>query len=90
MAGLNGLIKFGVADHFKEQFLQFEDNVVHQNRYHIPKFNEFIVARLILPPKLCWFPDNGPPGYTNRLDELIEFKSWIKEFNSRGTRSWHD
>ena len=62
-----------------------------------------IVAPLILPPKLCWFPDNGPPppGYTN-IDELTEINSWIKEFNFRnsvvglpnfqtwGPRSWHD
>ena len=62
MAGLNDLIKCGGANHFKEQ-------VVHQNRYHVHKLNEMIVAPLILPPKLCWFPDNGPPppGYTNRL-----------------------
>ena len=104
VAGLNDLIKCGGANHFKEQVMQFEDQVVHQNRYHIPKLNEMMVAPLILPPKLCWFPDNGPPppGYTNRLGELIEINSWIKEFNSRnsviglpnfqtwGTRSWHD
>ena len=69
VAGLNKLIKCGGANHFKEQVLQFEDHGVHHNRYNIPKLNEMIVALLILPPKLCWFPDNGPPplGYTNRL-----------------------
>ena len=75
----------------------------HQNRYHIRQ-NILIVAPLLNPHKLCWFPDNGPapPGYHNRLQELQYNNQWIKEFNTGhnvtgvpsfqtwGTRSWTD
>ena len=104
VAGLNDLIKGGDFEQFKEQVLQFEEQVVHQNRYHITRRNELIVAPLLNPPKLCWFSDNGrkPPGYNNRQEELHNINTWIKEFNSRnnvvgvpnfqtwGTRSWQD
>ena len=104
VAGLNDLIKCGDVDQFKEEVLRFEAQVVAQNRYHVPKTNVFIVAPLLNPPKLCWFPDNGPepPGFNNRLEEFQNINLWIKEFNSRngitglpsfrawGTRSWTD
>ena len=103
VAGLNDLIKCGGPDQFKEQVLDFEEQVSHQNRYHIRQ-NVLIVAPLLNPPKLCWFPDNGPapPGYHNRLQELQYINQWIKEFNTGnnvtgvpsfqawGTRSWTD
>ena len=55
-----------------------------QNRYHFGR-NEFCVAPLLNPPKLCWFPDNGPEpaNYVNRLVEISNINSWIKEFNVR-------
>ena len=84
VAGLNDLIRGGDSEKFKEQVLQFEEQVDHQNRYHFTK-NEFIVAPLLNPPKLCWFSDNGrePPEYNNRVEEIHNINTWIKEFNSK-------
>lgn len=103
IAGLNDLIKGGNLEQFKVQVLEFEERVRHQNKCHIAR-NEFCVAPLINPPKLCWFSDNGrePPQYNNRVEEFYNINAWIKEFNSRnnivgvpsfqtwGTRSWKD
>ena len=63
------------------------------------------VAPLLIPPKLAWFPDNGPMphGFENRLKELQDYNTWVKELNTRngvkgvvpnfqawGTRTWTD
>ena len=104
VAGLNDLLKGGNAEQLKESILDFEDQVKHQNRYHL-KRNEFYVAPLIIPPKLGWFLDNGPmpDGYINRLDEMRDINNWIREFNAKnniqgimpnfqawGNRTWRD
>ena len=72
VAGLNDLIKVGSAEELKESVLDFEEVVRHQNRYHAHLgCNELYVAPLLIPPKLAWFPDNGPMphGFENRLKE---------------------
>ena len=103
IAGLNDLIKGGNVEQFKAQVLEFEERVRQQDSNHFAR-NEFSVAPLINPPKLCWFPDNGrePPEYNNRLEELYSINAWIKDLNTRnnvvglpsfqtwGIRSWKD
>ena len=103
VAGLNDLLKGANFEQFKVQVLEFEERVRQQNSFHLTR-NEFSVAPLINPPKLCWFSDNGrePPEYNNREEELYAINAWIKEFNTRnnvvgvpsfqtwGTRSWRD
>ena len=106
VAGLNDLIKVGSAEELKESVLDFEEVVRHQNRYHAHLgCNELYVAPLLIPPKLAWFPDNGPMphGFENRLKELQDYNTWVKELNTRngvkgvvpnfqawGTRTWTD
>ena len=84
VAGLNDLIKGGNEATVKDQIERFKTNIDSQNRYHHnTRRNEFCVATLLNPPKLAWFPDNGPPPphHTNRLVELASLNQWIKEFN---------
>ena len=84
VAGLNDLIKGGDADQLKDMIGRFKTNIDAQNRYHThTRRNEFSVATLLNPPKLAWFPDNGPPPpqHTNRLVELANINHWIQEFN---------
>ena len=90
VAGIDDLIKEGNLDSFKEQVMGFKDNIDAQNRYHLSSSkNEFFIAPLLNPPKLCWFPDNGitPRNYTNRLVEIANINSWINDFNEKNGRS---
>ena len=64
----------------------FKDNVDAQNRYHdSTSKNDFFVTTLPNPPKLCWFPDNGPTprNYNNRLVEIANINAWINDFNDK-------
>ena len=83
VAGLNDLIKGGNQESVQREIERFKINVDHQNRYHPDKENSFSVATILNPPKLVWFPDNGPapPGHHNRLVELAEINGWISDFN---------
>ena len=90
VAGLNDLIKGGSKASFIEAVLGFKINVDAQNKYHLDGTkNEFCVAPLMNPPKLCWFPDNGsePPGFQNRLVEIAEINEWINCFNKQNGMS---
>ena len=61
IAGIDDLIKGGNEDTVKEAIEGFKANVDSQNKYHLNgSKNEFCVAPILNPPKLCWFPDNGP------------------------------
>ena len=86
VAGLNDLLKGGNEDSVKEQIERFKTNIDGQNRHHYnTRRNEFSVATLLNPPKLAWFPDNGPPPphHNNRLVELASLNKWIKDFNQK-------
>ena len=79
-SGLNDLLRGGNKTSFIEAVEGFKINIDAQNKYHSNGLkNEFCVAPLMNPPRLCWFPDNGqePPHYENRLVEIAEMNEWI-------------
>lgn len=82
-AGINDLLKGGTFTSITNSILHLKQAVDHQNQYHPSKQNELVVATILNPPKLCWFPDNGapPPGHRNRLKEITDINQWIVEFN---------
>ena len=83
-SGLNDLLRGGDKTSFIEAVKGFKINIDAQNKYHSNGLkNEFCVAPVMNPPKLCWFPDNGqePPNYENRLVEIAEMNDWINNFN---------
>ena len=83
VAGVNDLLKGGTFTSITNSILTLKQTVDLQNQYHPSKQNELVVATILNPPKLCWFPDNGapPPGHRNRLQEITEINKWIVEFN---------
>ena len=82
-AGLNDLVQGGTKDTLMSAIRHFKEVVDSQNRNHPRAKNEFAVATLINPPKLVWYPDNGPPpaGHHNRLQEIKELNDDIIKFN---------
>ena len=53
VAGLNDLIKVGIAATVRESILGFKDDILSNNRYHdVNKVNKFYVAPHLTPPKL--------------------------------------
>ena len=90
VAGLNDLLKGGDKHSFIEAVEGFKINIDAQNKYHTSGGkNEFCVAPLMNPPKVCWFPDNGeePPNYNNRLLEIASINGWISDFNRKNGMS---
>ena len=86
VGGIDHLVNGGDIVSFKEQVMGFKDNVDAQNRYHdSTSKNDFFVTTLPNPPKLCWFPDNGPTprNYNNRLVEIANINAWINDFNDK-------
>ena len=85
VAGLNDLIKGGTKGTVMEGIKEFKKVVDENNRYHPGAANQFAVAPLLMPPKLVWYLDNGPPPprHTNRLRELVELNNEIFEFNAQ-------
>ena len=85
VAGLNDLIHGGNKESIIQEIKSFKVTVDCQMSYHPGHQNKFIVAPILMAPKLVWFPDNGetPPGYNNRLVEVTALNDWIKEFNSK-------
>ena len=84
VAGLNDLLKGGNFDSVKRALRRFEENVLHQSKYHPDLPNQFTVATLLNPPKMVWFPDNGPspPGHRDRGQEIHLINDWIDASNS--------
>ena len=78
VAGINDLIKGGTIVTVTNSILALKNTIDAQNAR-----NELVVATLLNPPKLTWFPDNGPPptGHINRLEEISAINKWIIEFN---------
>ena len=62
--------------------LLLKNAIDDQNSYHPSVKNELVVATLLNPLKLTWFPDTCPPGQVNRLEEITSINNWIIEFNS--------
>ena len=66
---------------------QFKEVVDANNQYHPGTANQFAVAPLVMPPRLCWYEDNPPPGppssYANRLNELQMLNQEIEGFNTQ-------
>ena len=83
VAGLNDLIKGGNVDSVTNSILNLKIAIDEQNKFHPDKPNELVIATLLNPPKVAWFPDTGtpPPGHNNRIEELTEINRWIVEFN---------
>ena len=85
VAGVNDLLRGGNFTTITNNILLLKQAIDHQNQFHPSKRNELVVATILNPPKLCWFPDAGPPppGHRNRLQEITDLNNWIVEFNSR-------
>ena len=82
-AGIDDFAMGKTRDEVVESLMHFKNAVDKQNEYHPEVKNEFVVATLLNPPKICWFTDNGPApaNHTNMLAELKEINSWIINFN---------
>ena len=89
VAGLNDLLKGGDFHSVTEEIKRFGVNVRYQDQHHLGLTNEFSVATLLNPPKMVWFPDNGPPppGHRDRQEELVQLNEWIDEYNRKNGRS---
>ena len=59
VAGLNDLLKGGDFHSVREQIKRFKVNIDYQKRSHPVLHDQFSVATLLNPPKMCWLPDNG-------------------------------
>ena len=83
VAGVNDLIRGGSMHSLTTSILNLKQAIDHQNHHHPTIKNELVVATLLNPPKLTWFPDTGPPppGHQNRLEEITAINKWIVEFN---------
>ena len=84
VAGLNDLLKGGNFESVKKELRRFEEEIVHQNRYHPDQPNELTIATMLNPPKMVWFTDNGPPppGHRDRGEEINLINDWIDAINS--------
>ena len=80
---VNDLLKGGTFTSITNSILHLRLAIDYQNQFHPSQQNELVVATILNPPKLCWFPDNGapPPGHRNRLQEITDINQWIVEFN---------
>ena len=85
VAGLNDLLKGGDFHSVTEEIKRFGVNVRYQDQHHLGLTNEFSVATLLNPPKMVWFPDNGPPppGHRDRQEELVQLNDWIDASTGR-------
>ena len=88
VAGLNDFIKGGDLNSVKEEIRKFRKEVQYQDRLHPGLVNEFSVATLINPPKMVWFPDDGPPppNHRDRQEELFQLNEWIDQENRENGR----
>ena len=84
VAGINDLMKGGSMSSITNSILLLKNAIDDQNSYHPSVKNELVVATLLNPPKLTWFPDTGPPppGHVNKMEEITSINNWIIEFNS--------
>ena len=82
-AGTDDFARGKTRDEIVESIMHFKNTVDKQNDYHPEVKNEFVIATLLNPPKICWFADNGPApaNHTNMLADLKEINSWIINFN---------
>ena len=55
-----------------EDFIQMKEVVEAQDVYHPTRKNELVIAMVLNPPKLVWFPGNGPPpsNFQNHLQDI--------------------
>ena len=83
VAGLNDLLKGGDFESVQTEIKRFGHNLSYQDRHHPGLSNEFSVATLLNPPKMVWFPDNGPPppGHVDRQQDLVQLNEWITAYN---------
>ena len=83
VAGINDLLKGGNMTSITNSILNLKQVIDYQNQFHPSMLNELVVGTILNPPKLCWFPDTGPPphGHINRLEEITAINQWIVEFN---------
>ena len=88
VAGLNNLLKGSDFESVQTEIKRFGDNLSYQDRHHPGLSNEFSVATLLNPPKMVWFPDNGPPppGHVDRQQDLVQLNEWITTYNRLNSR----
>ena len=87
-AGLNDLVRGATRTKIMEHFLNLKRVVADQNFYHPHTKNELVIATILNPPKLVWFPDNGPPpaNHVNLYQDIKELNDWIVLFNNEGNK----
>jgi hypothetical protein len=87
-AGLNDLVRGATRDTIVERYIHLKELIDAQNVYHPHARNELLIAAMLNPPKLVWYPDNGPAphGHINRLQDLKEINSWIAYYNAQNGR----
>ena len=84
-AGLNDLVRGATRNSIVGRFLHLKEVVETQNAYHPHTKNELVNATLLNPPKLVWFPDNGPrpENHLNLYQDVKELNDWIVYFNQQ-------
>ena len=72
-------------DDIVESIIRFRIIVAAQNKHHPNIKNGFVVATVLNPPMLTWFPDNGhrPNNHFDLLNELKELNTWIVYSNEQ-------
>ena len=84
-AGLEDMARGRSRDEIVESFMHFKLTVIDKQSERLPGIkNELVIATMANPPKLVWFPDNGPPprNHVNKLAEIKELNSWIVYYNN--------
>ena len=89
-AGLNDIVRGASVNDVVMRIMHLSNVVDDQNSRHPQVKNELVIATSLLPPKLVWFPDYGPPPahHPNLLKEISELNSWIvywNGLNNKGT-----
>ena len=90
VAGLNDIIKGGDFNSVTQAITRFKNVVLVQNEVHPGLTNQFTVATILNPPKVVWFPDDGPTpaGHVDRSKLLNDLNTWIDQFNLENGRTY--
>ena len=83
-AGLNDLMKGGNKNTIIDSIMSLKNTIgARTTMCHPGTKSELVVATIMNPPKLTWFPDNPwNAPVDNRLDDIMDINKWIKEFNN--------
>ena len=68
-AGLNDLVCGADSKDIVGKFIHLKEMLDVQNTYHLHTLNELVIAKLLNPPKLGWYPYDGPPPANQQGDQ---------------------